>query len=577
MKSKQIIKGWLGYLYPHWRKILFGSVLLIVTSGLSIIAPVFIKYIIDFGIMGRDVSILMNSTISYFLIYILSFYLSFRVSILMEGVGQDIMVRLKSDAFLSILKKKVDFFSDNPEGKLISRVENDGESVRQLFSANTIRLVADVLLLIGMLLVMFLINARLFLYLLVSVVPLLIVLVYVYSRLSRPRWLKFRKVVADLSSYVVEYFKGMELVKSFDRIGFIKKSLSALDGRYLKTGFHAEVLNIVFFNIITFIQILGFSVVLWFGGKMVASGAATMGTLVLFITYIRQFFEPIMSLSFQLSFIEKAKASSQRLFELNVEDNRHEYLGTKVRDFRSNIEFKSVDFSYDHEKSVLNNIDLTIEKGQRVALVGRTGGGKSTIIKLILKLIKPDEGKIFIDGVDLFEMDTVLWRKKVGYISQNIFLFPGKLIDNLRMFDEGISSDDIMQTVDLLGLNSLFEQFPDGLDTQVSEGGKNFSRGEQQLLNIVRAVTGNPELLIMDEATSTIDAKYERQIVEALRRISKDTTMISVAHRISTINDADKIFVLEEGGITHSGSHKELLRSSDIYRRYTSILEGNNE
>ncbi|MCK5399019.1 ABC transporter ATP-binding protein, partial [bacterium] len=540
MKSKQIIKGWLGYLYPHWRKILFGSVLLIITSGLSIIAPVFIKYIIDLGIMGRDVSILMNSTISYFLIYILSFYLSFRVSILMEGVGQDIMVRLKSDAFLSILKKKVDFFSDNPEGKLISRVENDGESVRQLFSANTIRLVADVLLLIGMLLVMFLINARLFLYLLVSVVPLLIVLVYVYSRLSRPRWLKFRKVVADLSSYVVEYFKGMELVKSFDRIGFIKKSLTALDGRYLKTGFHAEVLNIVFFNIITFIQILGFSVVLWFGGKMVASGAATMGTLVLFITYIRQFFEPIMSLSFQLSFIEKAKASSQRLFELNVEDNRHEYLGTKVKDFCSNIEFKSVDFSYDHEKSVLNNIDLTIEKGQRVALVGRTGGGKSTIIKLILKLIKPDEGKIFIDGVDLFEMDTVLWRKKVGYISQNIFLFPGKLIDNLRMFDEGISGDDIMQTVDLLGLNPLFAQFPDGLDTQVSEGGKNFSRGEQQLLNIVRAVTGNPELLIMDEATSTIDAKYERQIVEALRRISKDTTMISVAHRISTINDADK-------------------------------------
>ena len=577
MKSKQIIKGWLGYLSPHWRKILFGSVLLIVTSGLSIIAPVFIKYIIDFGIMGRDVSILMNSTISYFLIYILSFYLSFRVSILMEGVGQDIMVRLKSDAFLSILKKKVDFFSENPEGKLISRVENDGESVRQLFSANTIRLVADVLLLIGMLLVMFLINARLFLYLLVSVVPLLIVLVYVYSRLSRPRWLKFRKVVADLSSYVVEYFKGMELVKSFDRIGFIKKSLTALDDRYLKTGFHAEVLNIVFFNIITFIQILGFSVVLWFGGKMVASGAATMGTLVLFITYIRQFFEPIMSLSFQLSFIEKAKASSQRLFELNVEDNRHEYLGTKVKDFRSNIEFKSVDFSYDHEKPVLNNIDLTIEKGQRVALVGRTGGGKSTIIKLILKLIKPDEGKIFIDGVDLFEMDTVLWRKKVGYISQNIFLFPGKLIDNLRMFDEGISGDDIMQTVDLLGLNPLFAQFPDGLDTQVSEGGKNFSRGEQQLLNIVRAVTGNPELLIMDEATSTIDAKYERQIVEALRRISKDTTMISVAHRISTINDADKIFVLEEGGITHSGSHKELLGSSDIYRRYTSILEGNNE
>jgi ABC-type multidrug transport system fused ATPase/permease subunit len=574
MKSKAIFKNWYSYLKPHILEFSGGIVIILFISGLSAFAPMLIRTVIDYGILGKDIHILLSSTLSYLLIYFLYFWLNFRVTVQMEKLGQDILIDIKSDTYKALLKKKMGFFSEYSEGTLISRVESDGESVRQFFTSNTIRLFSDLIILIGMMIIMSVINVTLFFYLMVTIVPILIFVVYLYSTMARPRYLKYRKVIASLSSFIVEYFKGMELVKIFDRRNFIKKFLKKLDADYYKTGFKAEYLNIIFFNFITFVQIVGFAIVLWFGGKMMLKGTTTIGTLVLFITYIRQFFEPIRSLSFQISAIEKAKASSERIFEIQKEEDNIEYQGEISPTYNNLIEFKNIDFSYDKNKKVLKNVSLAIKKGKRIALIGRTGGGKTTIIKLLLKLIAPNNGEIIVDGKKLSNLKTNAWREQIGYISQSIFLFSGTLMDNLKMFDNSIEEEEVFDAAKKVGVYDYIRSLPKEFNTEVLEGGSNFSKGQQQLFNIVRAIVKKPNILIMDEATSTIDAKYERAIVKALRRIAKDTTMIAVAHRISTISDSDKIFIIDDGRIIQSGTHQDLIKESNIYKRYNSILSG---
>ncbi|MCD6580074.1 ABC transporter ATP-binding protein [bacterium] len=551
--------------------------MLLVSTALSIIAPLFLKSIIDEGILGKNMNILTRSSIFYFALYLVMFYINYKLAIIMEKLGQNIMIRIKSDTFNKILKKPYSFFQENTEGTLISRVENDGESIRQLFTSNTITLISDSLMLIGIIFIMLKINAKLFLYILIFIIPFLLLTVILYSKFARPLFKKFREAIAKLSSFVVEYFKGMEIVKIFNRLDIVKNKLKDLNHYYYKTGFTAEALNIYFYNSITMLQIIGIAIILWFGGKLVLIGAATFGTLVLFINYMRQFFQPILRLANQIGFIEKAKASSERIFELQKDMDNLEFKGERNPTFENIIEFKNVCFSYDKKKEVLKNINLTIKTGSKIAIVGRTGGGKTTLIKLLLKLISPDKGEILIDGINIGDINTEKWRKFIGYISQDIFLFPGTLLDNLKFFDNSVSQSKVLNMCKKIGIMDIIERTDKGLNSRVSEGGKNFSKGEQQLLNIVRASIFKPKIFILDEATSTIDAKYEKKIVDALKYIAKDTTMIAIAHRISTIKDSQTIFVIRNGEIVERGTHTELLAKGNIYKNYSDIMENNNE
>ncbi len=574
MKTREIIRKWLEYLKPNRSSAILGFFLLLFSSAIAIITPLFIKGIIDEGIMGRSPSKLYTYGLLFLVLHMINFIVSYFNSVILETMGQNIMINLKRDTYGSILKKHINFFGENPEGKLISKVESDGESIRQLFTANTVSLLSNILVLAGMVIIMLRLNARLFLITVGFVLPLLIFTMYLYQKAAQPKFKELRKRVAEITAFLVEYFRGMEIVKVFNRIGLVRGHLKKLNTDMYRTGYSAERLNIVFYNSITMLQIFGFAVILYSGGKMILNGATSYGTLVLFINYIRQFFEPIIRLSQQFSFIEKAKASSVRIFELQKDEGNEEYKGTEDFSFENNIVFKDVCYSYDGKKGVLKNVNLEIKKGKKTAFVGRTGGGKTTVIKLMLKLLSPDSGSIEVDGKDIGTIRQETLRDKIGYVSQNIFLFSGTLMDNFKMFDSSISDEEVFAVCRKIGIYERISSLPGGFSTKVSESGKNFSKGEQQLINIARAMIRAPEIVIMDEATSTINAKFEKRIIDAVRMMSERSTLVSIAHRITTINDADIIYLIEDGAVTASGSHDELQKKSTIYKRYNDILGG---
>jgi ABC-type multidrug transport system fused ATPase/permease subunit len=567
--SKQAFMSLLPLLKPHRTRLLKNLLLLAIATALSIVGPVLIQRAIDVNIKGKDFNGLIVTVVIYMALQLVFLVASYFQRVHLEIIGQDVITCLKQRCFDHVVGLSVAFFDRNPVGRLLSRIESDGESLRMLFTSTVVMLAGDVILIVGMVGIMLYVNWQLTLAVM-SLAPFVLVLMYFYQRFTNQRFLDIRKRMADIVANITESLQGMSIIQIFNRQKMAQERLIEANRRKFKIDAVVGVAHTTFFNLIFFSEAVTIALVIFAGAGLVSRQVATTGVLVMFIMYIRRFFEPIHRASDQLYVIQRAVSGARRVFALlsNRQVIAEPEKPVKWERFEDAIVFDNVSLSYNNDDQyAVKNISFEIRKGEKVALVGVTGGGKSTMVSLLLRFYDRTSGTITVDGIDVRDLTTEDLRSKFGLVLQDIFLFPGNVKDNITLEHPGASEEAIRSTARLVSADRFIEKMEKKYETEISERGANLSRGERQLLSFARAMIFNPQVLLLDEATSSVDPHTEKRIQIALKRLLAGRTSLIIAHRLSTILDADKILVIREGEIIERGTHEELLAMGGYYEK----------
>lgn len=494
----------------------------------------------------------------------LTLVFTYMLRVRLETIGQSIMYGLRTKLFDHIVAQDMSFFDELPVGKLLSRVESDTESLRLLFTNAVVVVMGDLLLVGGIWGIMFYKAPRIAAVLLVTL-PALALLFFAFHRLTTDRFFEVRKRTAALTATLTEMIHGIGVIQIFDRERYARKRV--FESSRDKFGVQAtvEVMVIVFFNVLFWTEYVKIGLLLWFGAKW----GVSPGVIVLFLLLIWKEFEPIGRMAEQLSSFQKGIAGGRRIFGLLKREAKIKNPAPDAErawnGIRSEVRFENVSFSYDGVHDVLKNVSFALEAGTTSALVGVTGGGKSTIISLLFRFYDPQQGRITIDGVDIREFRLSDLRTHFALVLQDIVLFPGDVRSNISLEAPSITEEDIRGAALTVNVDPFIRSLPNGYDTEVSEKGANFSRGERQLLSFARALVTDPQLLILDEATASVDPETERAIQGAMGELVSGRTSLVIAHRLSTIVHADQILVLREGEIIERGAHEELLGRGGYY------------
>ena len=485
------------------------------------------------------------------------------------------MADLKEKLYQHIIRLPVSFFDHNPVGRLITRNESDTEALKQLFATTAVVIAQDVVLLIGMSVVMAVINWKLFLIVIVLFPPFLFSFTW-FQRKARPIYISIRRTVAEINNFINETIRGLPVVQAMNRQEFFAGKMDSMNREKFGKEMKAQAYWYRVWFMVDFGEVVGFVLVLGIGGLWALKGLLTIGSLFLFISYITRVFQPIRGLADQINVMQRAFASGERMFGIfDTQPEQAEEVTRQAARLARGVQIAGVDFSYegrgqDAESSphmVLKDINLNVRKGEKVALVGETGGGKTSIISLIMKFYEPQTGRILIDGIDLHELDNKSLRRQIGFVPQEVILFPGTVLDNLRLFDETVPEEKVHDAARRARIHEKILQFPQGYATNLIERGINLSLGERQLLAFARALVFNPEILILDEATSSVDPHTEHLIQEGLEELLKGRTAIIIAHRLATIQMVDRIVVVHKGRIVQEGSHAQLIAEEGYYNR----------
>lgn len=575
--DRQLLKRMLPLLKPFKLGIIGGGLILVVSSGLGLLPPLLLKRAIDVNIAGTDFRGLLITVGLYVLLQVSTFGVNYLMLVVLESLGVKIVSALKEQLFGHMLELDIAYFDQHPVGRLIARVESDTEAIRRLFTSTMFTVLGAVVSLGGMIFIMIGVSSRLFLAV-STLIPVIAFLTVLFQKKVRPMFLVVRKKYAEIVAYLTEMVQGMKVIQAFSREEAVKQKMDSLNRSYIKTLLPADIMTMGFFSLVGVFEITGLAIILMIGGNMVAKGLLTIGAMVLFLGYLRQFFMPVYAFSEQVGIMQRAFAGAQRVFEImDIEPKVVNQLsGSKWDSFERLIEFKDVDFSYvtragnDEPDWVLRDINFTINKGEKIALVGATGGGKSSIINLMLRFYDPQAGSIFIDGIDIRKIPIETLRRHFGLVLQDVFLFPGTVRENLTLGAE-MTKEQLDRAVEILGLQRILDKMPSGLESELAERGANLSQGERQLVSFARALAFDPQILILDEATSSVDPMSERLIQQGIKRLLEGRTAVIVAHRLSTILDADKIMVIHKGRIVESGRHQELLEKNGYYAKLYRI------
>jgi len=562
-----------GFLLPLLAKrrkpMLAAFVLLSAATVLSLIWPILLKRAFDVDLATGDYGGLVITTLTITALQGIHLLLQYLQRIRLETIGQDVMVELKQRLFDHVLAQDIAFFDRNPVGRLMARVESDTEALRQLFTTTAVVLVGDLLLIGGTFAVMAYYSWRLML-ILVCIIPVLAVMITVFAKTTTPRFDVVRRKTAELIATLTEFLHGMAIVQIFHRGEYARRRVSEVSRDRFKSDAYAEISVVGFFNLVSFTQYLLIGFVLLFGIGWARAGLLTVGTLSMFIILIWRAYDPIYRTSEQLGTIQKAIAGAKRIYAL---------LSTKPKvldpvrpvewpRLTRGIRFEDVSFSYNSDNEyALKSASFEIPVGRRIALAGVTGGGKSTVINLLLRFYDPQHGRILVDGIDIREMTQEELRRRFALVLQDIYLFPGDVRSNIALENAGYADDRIVAAAQTVDAHRFIERLPKGYRTEVSEKGANFSRGERQLLSFARALVVNPDLLILDEATSSVDPETERSIQAALKTLMSGRTSLVIAHRLSTILDVDQILVIRRGEIVERGTHTELILQNGYYSK----------
>jgi ATP-binding cassette, subfamily B, multidrug efflux pump len=558
-------------LWPFFRRysarIVGACLLLLVSTGLGLLGPVLLKRAIDVNISIGDLRGLAVTSVIYLAIQVGVLFALYFQGVWLAQVGEKGAADLKQALFGHMLDVPMGFFDKNPVGRLISRVESDTEALKMLFTRTTVVLLQSFLMLVGMSVIMAVTNWRL--YLLVAVLlPPFAVAFWAFQKKVRPVYMRVRKTVAETNTLVAESLRGLPVIQLFGQQRRFAERMDDLNRVKYQGEIKAQIMwNLVWF-LVDFGEIIGTALVLGFGGALALQGKITIGTLFLFTAYIGRLFGPLRAISDQINVMQRAFVSAERAFHLL--DQPAEPAGIANRQplrLARQIACEHVDFAYDGENFVLKDINLIVRKGEKVALVGETGGGKTSVVNLLMKFYLHQRGKIQYDGEDLATMDRHRLRQAVGFVPQDVVMFPGTVLDNLRMLDESIPREQVVGAAQRARIHESILRFPQGYDSVLTEGGGNFSLGERQLLAFARALVRDPQLLMLDEATSSVDPHTEHLIQEGLEELLRGRTAIIVAHRLATIRMADRVVVVHKGRVAEEGTHEELLAREGIYSR----------
>ena len=567
ISTGQAVRRIVDLLRPHRAGVAFCAALLLVASGLAIGKGLLLRRAIDSNITGKDWPGLLLTVALYCGAQLVILWVNYTQRIRLERIGQRIITDLKIRAFDKILGLSVSFFNRHPTGRLMSRIESDSDSLRMLFTFVLTVVIGDLFLLVGMLTTMTIVSPRLTVVVLCGL-PLLGALVYAYHRITTPRFLEARRRMANVTATITEFIHGLAIVQAFHRMGYAADRLMKVNREKFHTDLFVHMGSTVFFNFLFFIEAALIAALLLIGGGWAAVGLVTVGTLVMFIQFVRKMFEPLFRVSEELYVVQRAIAGVKRVEAIlaNPEIIPEPATALGLTRIERGVSVEGAWLSYrDDEVFALKDVTFELPVRKRIALVGVTGGGKSSIINLLLRFHDPQRGRVLIDGHNIRSMKKRELRSLFGLVLQDIYLFPGDSAYNISLDTEGVTREKVIEAARIVGADEVIERLPGGYSAQITERGANLSRGERQLLSFARALAHDPQVLILDEATSSIDPETERRIQRALSRLLADRTALVVAHRLSTILHCDEIIAVKDGRIVERGSHEELQRAGGYY------------
>lgn len=593
---------------PHRHYFFAAFGLLFVIVACQLVGPWIIRYIIDHYLNSERELVaalsdserlrgLVTTASVYAMVAIIGSGVGYIQAITLFRLGINIVTDLKARLFKHVLHLGLDFHEGFSPGKLISRVESDTETLKELFSDVSVNLIRNLLFFVGILVMMLVGNFRIAVWIML-LVPVLFGATFWFINFMRKYWREWRARWAILTGYVAEYVQGIDVIQQFNYQERARERMWETSMGKFRVEVPAMFLDYGFWGVFLLGEIVAIIIVLIAGVHGVVAGTVTTGTMVMFILYIQQMFEPIVQLSEQLNFIQRSLISVERVLgiletEPSVEDGN---IAPDRLTFEHGITFENVWFAYkrrgesngekvenpkqDESENewewVLRDVSFTIPKGASIALVGASGGGKSTVVSLLLRFYDPQHGRILVDGRDIREFPVKAWRERIGLVLQDVFLFPGTVADNLRVFNDGVAIERVKEAAAITRADGIIERLPEEYEGELAERGANLSVGERQLLSFARALAQDPPLLVLDEATSSVDPHTERLVQEAIDRLLAGRTGVIVAHRLSTILNSDRILVIHNGKLAESGTHSELLAREGLYAKLYRLQYAGN-
>ncbi len=579
----RLMRRLIEYLRPYWRMTLFALITTLIYGILQAIPAYLMKVEVDryldpvrgqhlpsvlANFLSRDpmVGIVQIAFALFLPAIVASFLMEFAQSFAMQLVGQKVMYDLRQQIFLHLQRLELAFFDRNPVGRLVTRVTTDVDVLNDLFSSGVVAIFGDFFTLLSIIVVMLKVNWKLAL-LTFSVLPVIIIVTGMFRRAVRDSYRRIRTAIARINAYLQEHLTGMAVLQLFNREDRSFDEFEAANLAHMEAYKDSILAYGLFYPAVELVGAIAIGIILYMGGGMALRGAVSVGTAIAFIQYSQRFFRPIQDLSDKYNLLQAAMASSERIFKLLdtpvaiVDPPRPQALAHP----RGHVEFRNVGFAYKDGHKVLDNISFAIEPGETVAVVGHTGAGKTTLTNLLLRFYEVQEGRITFDGIDIRELRLGDLRRNFGIVLQDPFLFSGTIASNIRLGTEGITDAQLHEAAREVNLQEFIASLPGGFDEPVRERGATLSVGQKQLLSFARALAHNPRILVLDEATSSVDPETEHLLREGMRRLIENRTSLVIAHRLSTIQNASKIVVMHKGRVRELGTHQELLDQRGIY------------
>jgi ATP-binding cassette subfamily B protein len=572
-------KRMVRYAYPYRRDLIIATLVMIVSSILRLVEPYLVRTVIDAGIVGRNLALINRVALLWLSFQVIGAGAEFARIRILNRTGQHILYDLRQELFSHLQWLSLRFYDGRPVGRIMSRVTNDVEAINAMINMGLVTIVSQAVSLVGIIGVMFALNARLALMGFV-VVPGMVWIVVRLRPAMETAWRNVRKANSNINTNLNESLTGIRVTQAFCREQVNIRKFEELNDAYYSTFMRAIKIEILFWPLVDVFGMAGTCLVVWVGARMVLGGELTIGYIMAFIDYLWRFWEPISAISRVYSRVLSAMASAERIFEyLDTRPEIQDAAGAPpLPTIGGDVCFENVSFHYnDGDRYVLTDINFHVRPGQTVALVGPTGAGKTSIVNLLMRFYDPQEGRVLIDGHDIRQVQLASLRSQMALVLQDSFLFSGTIADNIRYGRMDATMEDVARVAKAVQVDHFVEHFEDGYNHEVNERGTRLSVGQRQLVSFARALLANPRILILDEATSSVDTQTESMIQEAMRTLLEGRTALIIAHRLSTIRKADCIFVVDQGRIVERGTHAELLAAdghyAHLYRRQFATWE----